>query len=144
MAIAVSGIVFLLCSVLYERYHLQARLGIDDDVCWLTLLAGPLCMFVFHRQYHSARWLSWMCAAIGTVGLAGAAVTFGWADAAARTHVPTGPLSGIGYAVTQLLSLYVAGVALAASLGGMLGIVARRMDRATEQQHETEGAARRR
>ena len=130
IALAASGIVFLFCSVLYESYDLQERIGVDDDVCWLTLLAGPLGMLIFHRRYHSSRWLPRMCAALGVIGFLGAATTFGWVEAAAKAHVPTGPFSGLGYAIMQLLSLCVAGVALAAALGGMLGIVAHRMHKA--------------
>ncbi len=139
IALAASGILLLSCSVIYEELHLQDRLGVDDDVCLLTLLAGPLCMPVFHRRYHSTRWLPWTCAVLGIVGLAGAAVTFTRMAAASAAHVPTGPLSGIGYVIMQVLSVYVGGVALAAALGGLFGVMAHRMDRTAEPLVQADG-----
>jgi len=133
IALAASGIVFLFFGVIYEHYHLQSKLGVDDDVCLLALFTGPLFMALCHRQYHSIHWLSWVCVVLGFIGLVAAVITFFWMTATAKTHVPTGPFSGFGYVIMQLLSLYIGGVALAVVLGGMLGIVARRMDKVAEQ-----------
>jgi hypothetical protein len=127
--LAVSAIACLLCNVLYDGYDLQSRLGVDDDVCWLALLAGPLFMSLVHRRYHTSRWLPWLCTALGIAGLATAATLFETSGAAAREHVPTGPFSGIEYVVLQLASILGGAVSLAAAFGGLLGVVARRLDK---------------
>lgn len=132
-AIALSGMGFLLCNLIYDRFQLQQRLGIDDDVCWLTLPAGMLSIFFFHRKYHSIRWMPWIFTASGILGVVGAVIIFTRMEAASKAHVPTGAFSGIGYGILQLMSIYAGFSAFAAVLGGVLGILAQRMDKAAKQ-----------
>lgn len=140
IALALSGVLFLIVGLLFERYDLQERLGVDDDASWLAFVVGPVSLIPFHRRLHAGPGIPRVCAGLGCAGFVAAAVMFVRMGEAAKTHVPTGPLSGIGYGIMQLLSVCVGAVAFAAVLGGLLGIAAHRMKAADERAQSSKGA----
>lgn len=128
IALAVSGVAFAGVSIVYERFALQQRLGVDDDICWLALLIGPVLIVVIHRAVHEKVWAAVATLAAGLM-LAGFGVfQFMWAREAKASHVPSGPFSGIEHDFGVLLGLFMMLVAAPAVLGGLMALAARHMN----------------
>ena len=132
IALAVSCIAFASISIVYERFDLQKRLGIDDDICWLALLLGPALIVIIHRGFHRHAWVS-IVTLLGGLALAGLGVFyFMYSREAGAHHEPTGPFSGIGFAIGMLMGLIIVLVGSLAVLGAILAIVARRIGKSAE------------
>jgi len=125
VAVAISGLALLLCNILFEAMAFQQKFGLDDDVSFITLLLGPLCLAFFHSTLHSTRWASRTCVALGVLTLVGSALVYFSASEAAANHVPTGPFSGLGTAMAALLAMYCSVLGLCCALGGWLAGVSR-------------------
>lgn len=132
IGLVVSCVAFACISIVYERFGLQERLGVDDDVCWLALVVGPALIVVIHRGFHKRVWMAVATLPAG-LALAGLGVfQFMRAREAKSHHVPSGPFSGIEHDFAMVLSLFVMVVAALAVLGGLLALAARYMGRSTE------------
>ena len=132
IGLMVSCIAFACISIVYERFELQERRGVDDDVCWLALVIGPALIVVIHRGFHRRAWIAVATLTAG-LALAGLGVfQFMWAREAMTRHVPSGPFSGIELDFGVVLSLFMMLVAALAVLGGLLALAARHMDSSAE------------
>jgi hypothetical protein len=129
IALLVSTVAFVSVSMLYERFGLQKRLGVDDDVCWLALVLGPALIVVIHRALHERAWVP-ISTLVGGLALA----VLGWfqfwsARATKASHVPSGPFSGIEHDLGMLLGVFLGLIAAFAVSGAILALLARRMAR---------------
>jgi hypothetical protein len=122
---------------MYDRFDLQERFGVDDDICWLIVLVGPLSMMIFHRRFHVTRWLPPASSIVGGISLIAAIAVFGRMAIAANIHVPNGPFFGLGYAIFMGLSIFVGAACVLLTIGGLLSVVARRLSkyRQTHRSH---------
>ena len=128
IGLVVSCAAFTCISIVYVRFKLQERLGVDDDVCWLALVVGPALTVVIHRCFHKRVWIAVATLTAG-LALAGLAVFQFMSAREARTHhVPSGPFSGIEHDFAIVLSFFMMLVAALAILGGSLALAARLMN----------------
>lgn len=127
IAVVVSILAWIGVWIAYKALHLEQRIGVDEGICALALLVGPVLIRAIHRS--TAK--SWK---IPTAFLA-LGLTFGgfglwWvlrAQQAGARHVPSGPFSGIEHVFDMALGLGMAVVGVLAVLGGTLALVAPRM-----------------
>jgi hypothetical protein len=132
ISLVVSVVAFACISLAYELFHLQERIGVDDDVCWLALLIGPALIVFIHRAFHGRVWVP-VSALLGGVVLAGFGIfLFLSAREADAHHVPSGPLSGIGNVFGMIPGLFLGVLAAFAVCGAILALVARRIGRSAE------------
>jgi len=129
IGLVVSCAAFTCISIVYARFELQDRLGVDDDVCWLALVVGPALIVVIHRSFHKRVWIAVATLTAG-LALAGLGVfQFMWArEARTHHHVPSGPFSGIEHDFAIVLSFFTMLVAAPAILGSFLALAARLMN----------------
>lgn len=132
LALIVSSLAFVGASIAFARMRLHERFGVDDDVCWLALTAGPALIVVIHRGLHH-RASAPIAALIGGLVLAGVGVMqYVGVQAAQSRHVPFGPFSGIEHVFALVSSVFVIMVAVLAVLAGGLALTARYMSRCSE------------
>ena len=132
IGLVVSGVAFACISIVYERFDLQKRIGVDDDVCWLALLIGPALIVFIHRGLHRKASVP-VAMLLGGLTLAGLGVfQFISARAAKTHHVPSGPLSGIEHDFGMVLGLFLGLLAALAIAGAILALAARRIRRSAE------------
>lgn len=126
IALVISCIAFLVLGLAYERFELQERLGMDDDVCWLALLIGPAMIVLIHRGFHRRPWTA-RSTLVGGLLLAGlGAFQFLQARDAAARHQPSGLFSGIEHTFALVLSVILVVIAALLVLGALLALAARR------------------
>ncbi len=127
VAVLVPCIAFAVASVAYGWLDLRAKLGLDDDVCLLALVIGPLLIVAIHRRFHRSPKMP-IAALAGGLLLGGAgAWQFLRAREASAQHVPSGPFSGIEHTFAMALGLFAISIAVLAILSGTLALLARRI-----------------
>ena len=132
MGLVVSGVAFACLSIVYERFDLQKRIGVDDDVCWLALLIGPALIVFIHRALHGQAWVP-VSTMLGGLALAGLGVfVFMSAREAKAHHVSSGPLSGVEHDFGMVLGIFLGLLAAFAVSGAILALAARRIGKSAE------------
>ena len=127
IAVVVSILAWIGVWIAYKALHLEQRLGVDEGICALALLAGPALIRAIHRSTAKSWKIPTAFLALGlTFGGFGLLQALRAREAGAR-HVPSGPFSGIEHVFDMALGLGMALVAVLAVLGGTLALVGRRM-----------------
>ena len=125
IAAVVSCVALVGVWIAFKGLRLDQRLGVDEGICLLALLAGPALIRVIHRSIAESAWLPMASLALGAI-LGGLGT---WqilrANEAMARHVPSGPFSGIEHVFTWAFGFLAALVAALAVLGGALALACR-------------------
>jgi hypothetical protein len=140
IAVVVSILVWIGVWIAYKALHLEQRLGVDEGICALGLLVGPMLIRAIHRGTASSWKIPTAFLALGlTLGGVGLWQILRAREAGAR-HVPSGPFSGIEHVFDMALGLGMALVGVLAVLGGALALVGRRMGSEAEPKGAANGS----
>ncbi len=128
LAIAVGTIGGIVGSLVGEAID-WSRLRLDDGVFALTgVLVTAVPILIAHRWLHRKRHAYLIISIIGAVLLSGGLFTIFRGMALQANHVPSGPFSGLGYALMVLAGIILSAVAVVTVLSSVCGIIGRRLE----------------